>query len=471
MIDLKFRLSDVTKLPLVDISEYVSSTAENELLKRKDHKVKGFMFSLDEVRCPAINDIDVICEALSSGFGIGAIKISLLGYTHKGTSRVCAINKGHFFKPVELKEVSDSINISPDSNIGEFDLVRQPKGHYRCMLDGKPVEVELELSVTLTCDTIGHLVDSTCNVYRYTVIAYKPFGLMPSNVKVTAPLFESFVKGKLSEDELLKQLNELANDHADVVPTYTQVNHKHFGCEEMIERLATINSIEEEPEDSFHSFESFEQYPIVGARSDLTKIVTLLNGDVVEHEELTVSVTYPKGVSLHGDGSNRTASLIIDPEDNSVTNFFIGNVEQLSRINRIKFYLKRLSDESHVNNFIYEHVAKDDNEKYAKEWLYKKSLENSLPANIDKDSSFSYITLSTIEHLKGAFKLDKLFCLYEGKCYRVVGMSRMGDIWLNDADCDDDTYTYAYDGDRPMRVYWNQVTSFSSTVMLEKDNA
>jgi len=55
---------------------------------------------------------------------------------------------------------------------------------------------------------------------------------------------------------------------------------------------------------------------------------------------------------------------------------------------------------------------KTPDETYAREWFYKFTV----PA-VQKD----YEWLTT----------NKLFCTYDNKRYRVVGASRMGDVWLS----------------------------------------
>ena len=79
---------------------------------------------------------------------------------------------------------------------------------------------------------------------------------------------------------------------------------------------------------------------------------------------------------------------------------------------------QEVKEPTHVDNFIdygtmFRNACKEENEAYAR-WV------------------LNYFRHSAI--LKSAFypfmREHKLFCEYEGKKYRVIGASRMGDVWL-----------------------------------------
>jgi hypothetical protein len=67
----------------------------------------------------------------------------------------------------------------------------------------------------------------------------------------------------------------------------------------------------------------------------------------------------------------------------------------------------------HVDDWIYDSIARNKEEGYAKWFFHLRRL----PAALQKEWH---------DHIKEY----KLFCTFESKRYRVTGASRFGDIWL-----------------------------------------
>lgn len=144
------------------------------------------------------------------------------------------------------------------------------------------------------------------------------------------------------------------------------------------------------------------------------------------------------------------SSTLTDSEKTKIVNFVLSKIGFKEQGNTLSNLVHELSDcivspndsyeefeEEHVDNFIEDGFAyRSDEEKYARFFLTLKRLSAHLQADF-RDMISEY----------------KLFCMYEGKKYRVTGASRLGDVWLSLDHNKEDGYT--------KRVMHTQCTNWS----------
>jgi len=128
---------------------------------------------------------------------------------------------------------------------------------------------------------------------------------------------------------------------------------------------------------------------------------------------------------------------------------------------RVKF----ITDDESVRPYIQECLHKDlahlyiksrDGNVHVDDFIESLSFDSSKDreSEIENYAKFFFMLHRLPAYMKNQWEVIiskyKLYCLYEGKAYRVTGASRMGDIWLTS----DMKQEHGYE----LRVFVNQVT-------------